>query len=519
MEPANKKRITPLQLGFAILLGLMTYSILLKVGNGYFQTETHEKGMSFSVSYDFDLKKGDTDDSYFVRAFLPGTNSRQNVEMVSNKHQAEFLIENTNENKLGVWEGDFQAEKENVGCEFEVTVYPVAFSIEKELTYANAIDPQSVYVESTDFIEAKHPKIKNLARQLLGEETKLDRLLTRIFDHVYEIPVQPTKQLMTAVEAMEINAASCNGKSRLFVAICRNLDIPARVAGGIILNNEKKRTSHLWAEVLINDQWVPFDPLNGYYAYLPANYLEVYKGDEFLVKRSSDMLFDYNYDIAELVGDKEALQSFNMFAISAETGISERMLSLLLLLPFGALIVAIFRNVIGLKTFGVFLPVLIAISFMSTGVIFGIISFVGVLLVISMLNYPMLKMGILHVPKLVVMLSAVVFFMVIILFVGVRLELVALSGVTFFPIVILTISAEKYARIVVEEGFINASKILFQTILVTLFCYVVVSSNTIYLLIMNFPELLIFIAIMSLMLGKWIGLRISEYRRFGWIVS
>jgi hypothetical protein len=55
--------------------------------------------------------------------------------------------------------------------------------------------------------------------------------------------------------------------------------------------------------------------------------------------------------------------------------------------------------------------------------------------------------------------------------------------------------------------------------LVTLFCYVVVQSQMIFLLIMNFPESLLLIAVAALALGKWIGLRIAEYRRFGWILS
>ena len=519
MERTGRRKLKMIQFGFVLLMGGLIYSVLVKVTSGFFQTRTFEDGISFTIKYDFDCKKGESDSSYFIKAYIPQNNSRQKVELIKKERESNFLIQESANNLLGVWEGVFNQKKQNEGCSFNVSVFPVEYEIPRELTYVKATNPQSGYVQPTDFIESDDNKIRGLAKQLLGEEVRLDAVLTSLFDHVYEIPVQPIKQLMTAKEALERNAASCNGKSRLFVALCRSLDIPARVSGGIILNEERKKTSHLWTEVLIENTWVPFDPLNGYYAYLPANYLEVYKGDKFLVKRSSDMLFDYNYEIALVDSESGLLQNFNMFDIAAKSGLSVRVLSLLLLLPVGALIVAIFRNVIGLKTFGVFLPVLIAISFTATGLLFGVVSFVAVLLVISLLNYPMLKMGILHVPKLVVMLSAVVFLMVIILFVGVRWELVGIGGMTFFPIVILTISAEKYARIVVEEGLINASKILFQTILVTLFCYTVVNSDTIYLLIMNFPELILFVAVLSLMLGKWIGLRVSEYKRFGWIVS
>ena len=201
-------------------------------------------------------------------------------------------------------------------------------------------------------------------------------MLKAIYDFVAKIPSTSQKELTTALEALKQNQASCNGKSRLFVAICRNLNIPARVCGGLILNEETKRTSHLWAEVLILNTWVPFDALNGHFSSIPGNYLEVYKGDEFFVKRSANLEFDYNYIIAEQHPNLGIFESFNMFHIAKATGLSEQMLSLMILLPFGALLVAIFRNVVGMKTFGVFLPILIAISFTTTGLVFGMISFI-----------------------------------------------------------------------------------------------------------------------------------------------
>lgn len=519
MNRKNENKPRVIQIGAILVIGLMLYSILVKVSNGFFQTETFEDGISYTVSYDFECKQQGTDSTFFIKAFIPQENNRQKIEVVESTEQPVRYNEDFSPNELLIWEDYFRGDKTKIKYTFDVHTYPQRFEIDKDQTYVSAVNLASPYVKPTEFIESDNEKIKALGKELLGEKVKLEEVLSKIFNHVYEIPVQPIKNLMTAVEAHERNAASCNGKSRLFVALCRSLGIPARVAGGIILNDDRKKTSHLWAEVLINDEWVTFDPLNGYYAYLPANYLEVYKGDQFLITRSSDMLFDYNYEIAAIDETKMWIQNFNMFSIASETGLSTQLLSLMLFLPIGALIVAIFRNVVGLKTFGVFLPVLIAISFTATGLVFGIVSFVGVLLVISLLNYPMLKMGILHVPKLVVMLSGVVFFVIILLFLGVQTDLLAMSGVTFFPIVILTISAEKYARIVVEEGFVNASKILLQTILVTLFCFTIVNSSTIYLLIMNFPELLLFIALLSLMLGKWIGLRVSEYKRFSWIIS
>ena len=512
------KKLTSLPNIAALLSLIAVILITVKVYRGNFHLTEYEDGVEYALTYDFDLQQGE-DKKYFVKTYLPQNSNRQEIKLTSNKHETEKFEEYVlGINKVGEWSGE-KATKDNIQCSFHVTLFQKRFEVNESLKLNDITAKNTPYVEPGVFIESEDPEIKTLAARLKGKRTNANDILTALFNYVYEMPKQSLKELMTVKEALEINAASCNGKSRLFVALCRSLDIPARVVGGLILNEERKKTSHLWAEVLINGKWIPFDALNGYYAFIPINYLEIYKGDEFLVMRSADLAFDYNYAITKVQRNASFFEGFNLFYISEKLGIGVNVLSLLILLPFGALIVAIFRNVVGLKTFGVFLPVLMAISFISTGVGTGIIAFVGVLLIISILHYPLQKWGVLHVPKLVVMLSGIVLLMIVLMYSGLELGISAVDGLTFFPIVILTFAAEKYARIVVEEGFGNATKVLAQTLVVTLICLLIISSDAIFLITMNFPEVLLIVGALSLMLGKWIGLRISEYRRFGWILS
>ncbi|MEL7219627.1 MAG: transglutaminase family protein, partial [Pseudomonadota bacterium] len=93
--------------------------------------------------------------------------------------------------------------------------------------------------------------------------------------------------------ALRLGRASCNGKGRLFVALARTNGIPARLVGGVILNEGSKKTSHQWLEVLIEGRWVPFDPTNGHFATLPENYLRLYTGDHALFRHTRNINFDY----------------------------------------------------------------------------------------------------------------------------------------------------------------------------------------------------------------------------------
>jgi hypothetical protein len=66
-----------------------------------------------------------------------------------------------------------------------------------------------------------------------------------------------------------------------------------------------------------------------------------------------------------------------------------------------------------------------------------------------------------------------------------------------------------------EESLGKALSIYAQTILVTIFCSWILGSFLIQNLFIKHPELLISIIGVGLFLGKWIGLRVSEYSRFG----
>ena len=514
-------KINQIKILTVALVALTAILIILKIWGGYVITNQDEIGRFYSIEYRFDLEKNNYSHNYFVKAFIPKENERQKIVKSNNNQMNEFSLTNNGNNLLGIWDGKFKLneKRKKIVASYEVILNSSTYELDRSMHLNEVTESHTKNTLATDYIQSDNSRIKELSKKLIGESNNVFQIINSFYNHVRAIPSRPIKQLTTATEVLDYNEASCNGKSRLFVALCRSANIPARVKGGIILTNEIKKTSHLWAEVKINNTWIPFDAQNEHFAYIPNNYLELYNGDEFLVKRSSDMVFDYEYKIEEIKVNKGFLSDFNLFNIADKTGVSSTLLSLLMLLPLGALVVAIFRNVIGLKTFGVFLPVLIAISFLTTGVVFGLLSFVGVLLLISLMHFPLMNWGILHVPKLVVMLIGVVLTMILILYVGVKMNYAQIGYITFFPLVILTISAEKYARIVVEEGFQNASKILAQTLFVTLFCYAVISSNTIYLILMNFPEILLIIAVLSIHLGKWIGLRISEYKRFNWIIS
>jgi hypothetical protein len=209
-----------------------------------------------------------------------------------------------------------------------------------------------------------------------------------------------------------------------------------------------------------------------------------------------------------------AFNLFNLYSLFERVGISQNLLKILLMIPLGALAVVIFRNVIGLETFGTFLPALIAAAARETGLLWGLIGFSLIILVSSLVRRLLDTVQLLHSPKMAIMLTTVVIVMLLMSVFSVHFGLFDLAHVTLFPIAILAITAERFSIIEVEQGWRKALHISLATVVVISAAYAVMDSLFLQSMILAFPELLFIIIALNLWLGKWVGMRVSEFYRF-----
>lgn len=470
----------------------------------------------FSIDYEFDVTE--IDDQVKVRAYIPRETLRQTVRPLGADGDEVAYQEILQADGLqGVWTVQNQREV-FISQSFEVEARAVEYDLPKDAKLQLAF-PDSVakYLLSSTHIQSTHHKIVGLANVL--KRTDFKSTLQSNFQFVEQIPTSNTGLLTDALTTLERNRASCNGKSRLFAAICRAQGIPARVVGGIILEDVSKRTSHLWVEVFQADHWIPFDLLNGHFAYLPAHYLELYKGDHFLISRSQEVLFDYQFTIKRLyrsqVGEVAALSGLWPLLHLKGISVSLPLLRSLLLLPLAALAIAILSNVVGLKTFGTLLPALIGLSLVNVDFVAGIITFAIVILAVAFVHFQLVKWRLLHVPQIVIMLTIVILLLAGIALFGHYVQWDMARFSVLLPIVVLSITAERFAKTLAEEQLVDALKMLFHTFLVAFLCCLIFRSNLIIGYFLTFPESYIALIGVLLLLGRWIGMRLMEYQRFG----
>jgi hypothetical protein len=278
------------------------------------------------------------------------------------------------------------------------------------------------------------------------------------------------------------------------------------------------RTTHQWVEASVASHWVPFDPTNHHFASLPARYVTLYYGDESLFSHSKEVNFRYRFDVEDdLVPSPKAkatLGAWNVWALFERLHLSFGLLRTLLMLPVGALLVVIFRNVIGMPTFGTFLPALIASAASETGALWGLVGMVVVLITVSLGRLLLHRLKLLHSPTLAILLTLVAVSLLATSLVAERLGLTALTRISLFPIAVLAITAERFYLAIVDQGPATAMKQLAGTLAVIGACHVVMSSLALQILVIGFPEVLLLCVATNLYLGRWVGMRLFEYRRF-----
>ena len=118
----------------------------------------------------------------------------------------------------------------------------------------------------------------------------------------------------------------------------------------------------------------------------------------------------------------------------------------------GALLIVLFRNVMGMPTFGTFLPALLAAAAGETGAVWGVVAVLVVVAVVALVRGGMSRLELLHSPTLAILLAAVVFTLLTVSMVAERPGVAALTRVTLFPIAVLAICAERFYLSLTEHG-------------------------------------------------------------------
>ena len=211
-----------------------------------------------------------------------------------------------------------------------------------------------------------------------------------------------------------------------------------------------------------------------------------------------------------------------LIAFFVHSGVPLQTVALLLFLPIIATLVAIFRQVIGIKAFGIYTPSIITfalLAFDPNGVKYGIAIFVAVI-VVGMLSRSVLKrFRLLYLPRVAITLSIVSLSILGILVIGGMQSRTGLASVSIFPLLIMITLAEKFVATQIEKGIRVAVILAIETLLISIVGYMLLRWEALLQVILSFPWIVLFTFLINILLGKWTGVRLTEYVRFRKIIK
>lgn len=192
---------------------------------------------------------------------------------------------------------------------------------------------------------------------------------------------------------------------------------------------------------------------------------------------------------------------------------------LLLMVPLGALVVVVLRNLVGIKTSGTFMPILLAMSFLQTQLITGLVIFLLVVGAGLLVRAYLSRLDLLLVPRISSVVVVVIGIMAAVSIVGNMLQLEFARSVTLFPTIILAWTVERLSVLWEEDG---AREVAVQTggsLFTAILCFFLMGSHTVQYMVFTFPEWLLLVLAVILLLGQYTGYRISELKRFSPLVE
>jgi hypothetical protein len=406
--------------------------------------------------------------------------------------------------------------------------YPI---IEKDSTrkYTPKINK---YLELNQYSKKELLEANKLIKALSIEDKDKTEKAKYIYYFIHE-EILNTLKTLSLEESMLLRKGSSYNKSKLYTLLCRLSGVPTRTIMGIYLDQnqnseeEDKFKIQYWNEVYLNNRWFPVLTMNEYFGTKPSHYVSLYRNADRISSSFEDSNSNFNYriyakqvqansyNLKEYAKEvKESGTFVNLISLYGLPINQQSLYRMILLLPLGGLILSVFRNIIGVPTFGIFTPILLTLFFFESGLAFGLVFFTLIVAFGFFERYILDKLYLLAVPRMSIILTLTVFSLVLFSTFTNSFQLLSGIGINLFPIVITTVFIERFSVMLIEEGSLNTIIAVSGTLFVSITTYLLFLIPNLSIIFFTHPELLLMIVGFLLILGDYKGYRISELIRF-----
>ena len=184
------------------------------------------------------------------------------------------------------------------------------------------------------------------------------------------------------------------------------------------------------------------------------------------------------------------------------------------LIPLGAFVVVLMRNIIGVATLGTFMPVLIALALLEIPLARGLIMFSVLIAAGLWFRFLLSRLNLLVVPRVAACVVIVTLLMMLMSVLAHRFGMSGGIQITLFPMIIIAWTIERMSLIWEEEGKRSAIIQVSGSLMVSVLAFLFMKIGQVQYWAFYFPELLLVLLAGILLIGRYTGYRLSELFRF-----
>lgn len=394
---------------------------------------------------------------------------------------------------------------------YKATLRPALHAI-PPLNSGKAPKVRAVAYTGAKLVAATHI-VNALRRHSADNETLVGLLLTELAG---------TKLNENAALLLE-NDRSFLNRATVAANVLAVAGIAAHVVHGVDLKPLQRNAQRVhWLEVYYKNKWHEFNLIDGS-PHIPDHYLAWWRDDKPLLTLEGGQ--NLNSKISISLNPQFALQQrlyigqhgqarlieYSLLSLPIET---QALYHVILMVPIGVIFLVLMRNVAGIKTFGTFMPILIALAFRETQLLWGLGLFIMVVGLGLTIRFYFDRLKLLLVPRLAAVLIVVIMLMAAISILSFKLGLPHGLSIALFPMVIITMTIERMSIVWEERGPAEAMQQGFGSLFVAAVAYLLMSLELLRHFIFVFPEMLLILLALTILLGRYSGYRLTELIRF-----
>lgn len=200
-------------------------------------------------------------------------------------------------------------------------------------------------------------------------------------------------------------------------------------------------------------------------------------------------------------------------------GVPANTIVLILLLPLLATIVAFVRHVIGLPSLGMLVAVSFSITFLTIGIVAGMILLGAIILASTFARIMLKKVRIMQLPKMALSIMVVAIFVLVALVVSGTYGLITIKDLSIFPVLLLILLGERVVALQLERNIREVISITFITLVLGIIGFFLLAYVPLRNTVLLYPESILLLIPINIAVGRYFGLRLVEYYRFKQIIN